>query len=92
VHAQYRLFLTMEFNPKVPSTLIKQSLKIIYEQPSGIKTSLFRSFGGLIHQPQQHKIALKLNFLLFWFHAVAIERLRYTPVGYSKHYEFNEAD
>jgi len=30
--------------------------------------------------------------LLAWLHAVLLERLRYTPIGYTKTYEFNEAD
>lgn len=27
-----------------------------------------------------------------WFNAVVQERLRYTPIGWSKFYEFNESD
>lgn len=34
----------------------------------------------------------RLHFLLGWLHAVIIERLRYTPIGWTKVYEFNEAD
>lgn len=34
----------------------------------------------------------RLYFLLAWFHAVIQERLRYVPLGWSKHYEFTEAD
>ena len=34
----------------------------------------------------------RLYFLLAWFHAIIQERLRYVPLGWSKHYEFTEAD
>lgn len=34
----------------------------------------------------------RLYFLLAWFNAVVQERLRYVPLGWSKHYEFNESD
>ena len=34
----------------------------------------------------------RLHFLLAWLHAVIQERLRYTPIGWTKVYEFNEAD
>ena len=34
----------------------------------------------------------RLHFLLAWLHAVILERLRYTPTGWTKTYEFNEAD
>lgn len=33
-----------------------------------------------------------MHFLLAWLHAVLLERMRYTPIGYTKVYEFNEAD
>jgi dynein heavy chain 1 len=34
----------------------------------------------------------RLHFLLAWLHSILLERLRYTPTGYTKLYEFNEAD
>ena len=34
----------------------------------------------------------RVCFLLLWLHAVVEERLRYVPVGWTKYYEFSEAD
>ena len=34
----------------------------------------------------------KLHFIASWFNAVVQERLRYTPIGWSKVYEFNQSD
>lgn len=34
----------------------------------------------------------RLYFVLAWLHAVVQERLRYAPLGWSKKYEFSEAD
>lgn len=34
----------------------------------------------------------RLYFNLAWLHAVIQERLRYSPIGWSKHYEFSDAD
>ena len=34
----------------------------------------------------------RLYFLLAWLHALVQERLRYTPLGWAKAYEFSEAD
>jgi dynein heavy chain 1 len=34
----------------------------------------------------------RMHFMASWFTAVVQERLRYTPIGWSKVYEFNESD
>lgn len=33
-----------------------------------------------------------MYFLLAWLHAIVQERLRYSPLGWSKVYEFSESD
>lgn len=94
-HPNFRLFLTMESNPKVPSTLIRQSYKLVFQAPDGIKASLQRSFKTVLSGPRTDRAPRersRLHFLLAWLHAVLLERLRYTPIGYTKTYEFNEAD
>lgn len=40
----FRLFMTMENNPKVPSTLLRVSHVLVFEPPSGIKAALVRSY------------------------------------------------
>lgn len=44
LNPSFRLFMTMEFNPKVPSTLLRASHVFVFEPPSGIKASLLRSY------------------------------------------------
>ena len=34
----------------------------------------------------------RLYFLLAWCHATILERLQFAPVGWSKTYEFSDAD
>ncbi|KAL8455832.1 hypothetical protein Emag_000406 [Eimeria magna] len=46
-HANFRLFLTMEYNPKVPATLVRVSCTFVFEPPIGIKASLYRSYAML---------------------------------------------
>jgi len=46
-HSDFRLFMTMEFQPNIPCTLLKSSLKIVYEQAHGIKASLQRAYKTL---------------------------------------------
>ncbi|CDJ57328.1 hypothetical protein EMWEY_00007760 [Eimeria maxima] len=46
-HTNFRLFLTMEYNPKVPATLVRASCTFVFEPPLGIKASLYRSYAML---------------------------------------------
>ena len=91
----FRLFLTMEFNPKIPANVLRISRKFVFELPSGIKHSLIRSYANVLTPAKSEKNPherCRLHFLLAWFHAVIGERLRYVPIGWSKFYEFNESD
>lgn len=65
--------MTMEFNPKVPTTLIRQSRTFVFEPPSGIKASLNRTFTNVINPARSEKSPVercRIHFLLSWFHAV----------------------
>lgn len=93
--SRFRLFLTMEFNPKIPSNVLRISRKVVFELPAGIKYSMIRSYSNVITPAKSERIPserCRLHFLLAWFHAVIGERLRYVPIGWSKFYEFNESD
>ena len=95
-HANFRLLLLMEFTEKIPVTILNKSIKIIFELADGIKISMNRYLQSSAVSPQRiNKEPLeraRLHFLLLWSHCVIIERLRYTPIGWSKRYEFNESD
>ena len=94
-NANFRLFLTMEFNPKIPANVLRIARKFVFELPSGIKHSLIRSYANVLQPAKSEKPPherCRLHFLLAWFHAVIGERLRYVPIGWSKFYEFNESD
>lgn len=95
IHRDFRLFMTMEINPKVPGTLLRISNIFVFEPPAGVKAALQRAFANVILPERIDKKPIersRLHFLLAWFHAVVQERLRFAPIGWSKTYEFNEAD
>lgn len=67
----------------------------MFEPPDGIKASLVRTYRNVLSQQRTDKAPAeraRLHFLLAWLHAVILERLRFTPIGWTKAYEFNEAD
>nr|CAD7576727.1 unnamed protein product [Timema californicum] len=106
-HAAFRLFLTMEINPKVPYNLLRAGRIFVFEPPPGIRANLLRTFSTEYHLFTGYLSTLqvpasrmmkapteraRLYFLLAWFHAIVQERLRYVPLGWAKYYEFNESD
>ncbi|XP_001636057.2 cytoplasmic dynein 1 heavy chain 1 isoform X2 [Nematostella vectensis] len=93
-HASFRLFLTMEINPKVPVNLLRASRVFMFEPPPGVKANLLRTFSAVpaARMCQAPSERARLYFLLAWLHAIVQERLRYAPLGWSKHYEFTESD
>jgi dynein heavy chain 1 len=93
-HPDFRLFMTCEIHPAIPTNLIRMSNVIIFEPAVGIKSSLLRTFAALPAERVNKAPAerSRLYFLLAWLHAVVLERLRYAPVGWTKTFEFSEAD
>lgn len=92
---KFRLFLTCEIHPKLPSTLLRTSNTFVFEPPPGIKASMLRSFRTVLSSEKTDRAPAeraRLHFLLSWFHAVVLERLRYLPIGWTKGYEFSETD
>ena len=55
LHDNFRLFLTTEFNPKIPRTLLRQSYKCVFEPPDGIKASLNRTFKTVLSPARSEK-------------------------------------
>ncbi|KXS20765.1 hypothetical protein M427DRAFT_130976 [Gonapodya prolifera JEL478] len=90
----FRLFLTTETSPKVPANLLRLSRVLMFEPPPGIKASMQSALASIA--PQRYSKGpvekSRLYFLLAWLHSVVQERLRYVPVGWTKRYEFTEAD
>ncbi|CAF4638011.1 unnamed protein product [Rotaria sp. Silwood1] len=93
-HKDFRLWLTSEVHPKFPTILLQSSIKITYEAPPGIKKNLLRTF-EIWTQDEFGKGGVTRSqtlFVLAWFHAIVQERRKYIPQGWTKFYEFSQAD
>ncbi|RKP12605.1 dynein heavy chain domain-containing protein [Piptocephalis cylindrospora] len=93
-HASFRLFLTMETHPKVPVNLLRRARVLMFEPAPGVRAHLQQLLRGIptARVAKAPAERARLYFLLAWLHAVVVERLRYVPLGWSKGYEFGEAD
>ena len=74
--------------------LLRMSTIVVSQQPSGVKASLLRSLQSIPEDRMnaKPKERSRLYFLLAWLHAIVQERLRYSPFGWTKAYEFSDAD
>ncbi|EGG20698.1 cytoplasmic dynein heavy chain [Cavenderia fasciculata] len=93
-HPNFRLFMTSEIHPGLPANLLRMSNVFSYENPPGVKANLLHTFANITparmdRQPVERS---RLYFLLAWFHAIIQERLRYIPLGWTKVFEYNDAD
>jgi dynein heavy chain 1 len=91
-HADFRIFITSEINPKLPTGLLRLCDLIVAEAPTGICASMARFFSSISRSRMENPVRNRLYLLLAWTHAVIQERLRYIPSGWSEKYEFTEAD
>lgn len=91
-HKDFRLFITSEINPRLPTGLLRISDKIVAEAPTGVKASLSRFFSSIPKDRFESPVKNRLYLLLGWIHAVIQERLRFVPQGWTEKYEFTEAD
>lgn len=93
-HDDFRLFLSMESNPKIPVNLIRASRVLMYEQPAGVRANMKDSLSSLSTRASKAPVEKARVYLLLCFlHAVAQERLRYAPsLGWKGFWEFNDSD
>jgi len=91
-HGDFRLFVTAEISPKIPTSLLQICDTIVAESPTGIKASLSRFFSSISSDRFRNSVKNRLYLILAWVHAVIQERLRFMPTGWSEKYEFTEAD
>lgn len=94
VHPNFRLWLTTDIHEKFPIMLLRESLKYTFEAPPGIKQNLIRTLSSwndeFIRMGEESRA--RLLFIVALFHAILQERRSYIPIGWTKFYEFSNAD
>ncbi|XP_065319190.1 dynein heavy chain, cytoplasmic-like isoform X2 [Gordionus sp. m RMFG-2023] len=101
-HPDFRLFLTMEINPKIPITLLRSGLLLTFEPPPGLRASLSRTLLPSSHSfssihpnsisSNPPKERARVRFLIAWWHALALERLAYVPLGWAAKHDLDDSD
>ncbi|XP_023163173.2 cytoplasmic dynein 2 heavy chain 1 [Drosophila hydei] len=93
----FRLWLLCESTKGFSDAAVYKCLKVRYEQPRGLKQQVQRmlqNYAGLEPEATSKQPAkcLKMRLVLFLLQAVLQQRRQYIPQGWSKYYEFGEAD
>ncbi|KAI8838572.1 dynein heavy chain and region D6 of dynein motor-domain-containing protein [Chytriomyces cf. hyalinus JEL632] len=90
-HKSFRLFLATEPFRPVCSECRERSCLSHLRVSKPIYWKHFQAFRkhARLEGPAER---VRLYFLVAWLHAVVQERLRYTPLGWTKQYEFNDSD
>lgn len=94
LNERFRLFLTCEVSSDIPTTLLRNSDVLVFENPPGLKPLMAeyeKSFGSKWEKSKPIE-KRHVYFLLCWFHSLLQERVRYVPIGLSKNYDFNDSD
>lgn len=93
-HASTRVFVTCELSTRLPPAALRHAHVLIHEPPAGVKSALVACLRMLAQrtQPAGPQERTRLYFLVSYLHAVAVERRRYVPLGWTSTYEFHDAD
>lgn len=94
VSAKYRLWLISNSMQIIPAALLQKCNSLLYESPSGVKHKVLALLQK--HQPRLSQLKdakrLKLRVLICILNSVLQERRRYVPEGWSRAYDFGDAD
>lgn len=91
-HPDFRLFVTCSLSSHLPTTLISQSQIVVFETSPGMKHIVKECFQEATLQSCYPVERVHVYFLLSWFHALLLDRLRFVPFSWKKPYTFNKTD
>lgn len=90
----FRIWLVCDGTRHFPPALLNKCNKVLYEAPNSIKSKtnrLIQQWNGLLEKKRDAKL-LKIYIVLFIFNAIVQERRAFVPQGWTKSYEFSDAD
>eukprot|EP00698_Gefionella_okellyi_P007649 TRINITY_DN186_c0_g2_i2.p1 TRINITY_DN186_c0_g2~~TRINITY_DN186_c0_g2_i2.p1 ORF type:complete len:4464 (+),score=1326.13 TRINITY_DN186_c0_g2_i2:41-13432(+) len=94
--SQFRLWLTSEPDPRLPSSLIQRAIKLTTEPPGGLRSALARTVEWLgdegLFDAMNSQAWRGSVFATAFLHCAIQERKRFGPLGWNASYEFSLQD
>merc|ERR1719409_2588516 len=95
-HNEFRLWLTSMPTPVFPPLLLQNSVKMTNEPPKGLRANLMGSMSKLdemmFQESRKPVVFRRLLFGFCFFHAVALARRKFGPIGWNIQYAFTNED
>lgn len=100
-HKNFRVFISSEPPPMpdqniIPESILQSSIKVSNEAPQNIKANMIRAYSHFSDKflnksskPNEFKSCI---FALCWFHSVMLGRKKFSSLGWSRVYNFNDGD
>ncbi|CEP64483.1 dynein heavy chain LALA0_S11e05182g [Lachancea lanzarotensis] len=97
ISPNFRLFLTCDLeSTNIPPPLLKKTWHLVQGRKRGILATAQDVWSTLAHHSsiieKKSPAQLFCYVLLAWFHALLVEYSSLHPLGFTKNYEFNDAD
>jgi dynein heavy chain len=96
IHSDFRLILSSMPTDVFPISVLRNSVKVTSEPPSGIQPNVMLLLNTLSHEQWERCSRIrpwkKLLFGIALFQATIQERKRYGALGFNKTYEWNTSD
>jgi len=92
----FRLWLTSNPSKAFPVAVLQNGVKMTNEPPKGLRANLLTAIKALPEErfaaTNKPEVWRKVMFGLLLFHAVALERRKFGPLGFNIPYEFTDGD
>jgi dynein heavy chain len=96
INPYFRLWLTSLPSEDFSINVLQQGIKIVMEQPTGIKANLQKIYGNMSLEGysgvKSSEMFQKLMFNLAFFHSALNERKKYGPLGFNISYDWIISD
>lgn len=94
-HQDFRLWILCESLEGFSDAFIMRSSCVYYELPNGLKLKVerhLRLWEPVLRTKTENPQGLKLSFIIFLFTGMIQERRSFIPQGFTKWYDFSDAD